>query len=217
MLQRLGPTKKRKRICRECVIVLANGLSLCAEQKVDFVQEMDDKEPITHKGVSSTQQISSLVLLCATKTRSHKKKEKDMQGVCWLFWPRDCLRVLNREWTLYKRWAPKSWLTHESVLPNKSQKGKGYAGNVLILSYRTVFMHWWESWLCTRDGCLRAEPLKRSQFHPANFFLSLNLWCKDLVPQKRKKISSECVDCFGQWTVFTCSEQIVDFVQEMGG
>ena len=64
------------------LIVLATGLSLCAEQIVDFVQEMDDKELITHKGVSSTQQISSLVLLCATKTRSHKKKEKDMQGVC---------------------------------------------------------------------------------------------------------------------------------------
>ena len=80
MLQRLGPTKKRKRICRECVIVLATGLSLCAEQRVDFVQEMDDKELITHKGVSSTQQISSLVLLCATKTRSHKKKGKGHAG-----------------------------------------------------------------------------------------------------------------------------------------
>ena len=58
------------------MIVLATGLSLCAEQKVNFVQEMDDKELITHKGVSSTQQISSLVLLCATKTRSHKKKKR---------------------------------------------------------------------------------------------------------------------------------------------
>ena len=67
-----------------------------------------------------------------------------------------------------------------------TKNGKGYAGNVLILSYRTVFMHWWESWLCTRDGCLRAEPLKRSQFHPANFFLSLNLWCKD-GPTKKEK------------------------------
>ena len=64
---------------------MATGLSLCAEQRVDFVQEMDDKELITHKGVSSTQQISSLVLLCATKTWSHKKKEKDMQGVCDCF------------------------------------------------------------------------------------------------------------------------------------
>ena len=64
------------------MIVLATGLSLNAEQKVDFVQEMGDKELITHKGVSSTQQISSLVLICDAKTRSHKKKEKDMQGVC---------------------------------------------------------------------------------------------------------------------------------------
>ena len=53
---------------------------MCSEQKVDFVQEMDDKELITHKGVSSTQQISSLVLLCATKTRSHKKKGKGYAG-----------------------------------------------------------------------------------------------------------------------------------------
>ena len=64
------------------MIVLATGLSLCAEQKVDFVQEMDDKELITHKGVSSTQQISSLVLLCATKTRSHKKKRKRICREC---------------------------------------------------------------------------------------------------------------------------------------
>ena len=62
------------------MIVLATGLSLCAEQKVDFVQEMDDKELITHKGVSSTQQISSLVLLCDAKTRSHKKKGKGYAG-----------------------------------------------------------------------------------------------------------------------------------------
>ena len=59
---------------------MATGLSLCAEQKVDFVQEMDDKELITHKGVSSTQQISSLVLICDAKTRSHKKKGKGHAG-----------------------------------------------------------------------------------------------------------------------------------------
>ena len=53
------------------LIVLATGLSLCAEQRVDFVQEMGDKELITHKGVSSTQQISSLVLICDAKTWSH--------------------------------------------------------------------------------------------------------------------------------------------------
>ena len=53
------------------LIVSATGLSLCAEQRVDFVQEMGDKELITHKGVSSTQQISSLVLIYDAKTWSH--------------------------------------------------------------------------------------------------------------------------------------------------
>ena len=59
---------------------------MCSEQKVDFVQEVGALELITNKGVSFTQQISSLVLICAAKTRSHKKKkEKDMQGVCDCF------------------------------------------------------------------------------------------------------------------------------------
>ena len=31
---------------------------------------------LIHKGVSSTQQISSLVLICDAKTWSHKKEEK---------------------------------------------------------------------------------------------------------------------------------------------
>ena len=62
----------------------------------------------------------------------------------------------------------------------------------------TVFMRWSESGLCTRDGWLRAD-----QFHPTNLFLSLNLWCKDLARQKkRKSIWSEYIECFGPWTVF---------------
>ena len=72
MMQRLGPTKKEwKGYAVSVLIVLATGLSLCAEQRVDFVQEMGDKELITHKGVSSTQQISSLVLIYDAKTWSH--------------------------------------------------------------------------------------------------------------------------------------------------
>ena len=59
----------------------------------------------------------------------------------------------------------------------------------------TVFMRWSGVWLCTRDGWLKAD-LLRSWFHPAQLFLSLDLWCKDLVPQKRGK------NCFGHWTVF---------------
>ena len=81
----------------------------------------DQWELITHKGVSFTQQISSLALICDAKTWSHKKKEKEKQWVCWLFRPLDCLYALNREWTLYKRWVTKSWSpTKESVPPNKS-------------------------------------------------------------------------------------------------
>ena len=58
----------------------------------------------------------------------------------------------------------------------------------------TVFMRWSSVWLCTRDGRLKAGPL-RDQCHRAELFLSLDLWCEDLVPPPQKK-------CFGHWTVF---------------
>ena len=96
--------------------VLATGLSLCADQRVDSAQEMGGLE-LTLNRVSFTQRISSLVSICDAKTWS-QKKEKEMQWVCWLFWPLDCLYALNREWTLCKRWVTKSWPTKESVLPN---------------------------------------------------------------------------------------------------
>ena len=43
---------------------------------MDFVQEMIDWE-LTHKGVSFTQHILSLVLICDAKTWSQKKKGKE--------------------------------------------------------------------------------------------------------------------------------------------
>ena len=48
-MQRLGPTKKRKVKAVSVLNVLATGLSLYAKQRVDFVQEMGDKELIIHK------------------------------------------------------------------------------------------------------------------------------------------------------------------------
>ena len=48
----------------------------------------------------------------------------------------------------------------------------------------TVFMRWSGVWLCTRDGRLIAYPI-RDCCHPKNLFLSLDLWCKDLVLKKR--------------------------------
>ena len=103
----LVPQKRGKVNAMSVLNVSATGLSLCAEQRVDFVQELWVTLELIHKGVSFTQQISSLVLICDAKTWSHKKKEK--QWVCWLFQPLDCLYALNREWTLYKRWVTDQW------------------------------------------------------------------------------------------------------------
>ena len=42
-------------------------------------------------------------------------------------------------------------------------------------------------WLYTRDGRLKAGPLKGKYFHQKYLFFSLNLWWKDLVPPPKKK------------------------------
>ena len=76
-------------------------------------------------------------------------------------------------------------------------------------------MHWTEGGLCMRDGWLRADSYC-CQFHLTNLFFSLNLWCKDLVPKKRKRKWSECVKCLGHGTVFS-ADQRVDSAHEMGG
>ena len=72
----LVPQKRGKVNAVSVLNVLATGLSLCAEQRVDFVQELWVTVELIHKGVSFTQQISSLVLICDAKTWSHKKEEK---------------------------------------------------------------------------------------------------------------------------------------------
>ena len=56
--------------------VSATGLSLCAEQRVDLVQELWVTLELICKGNSFTQKISPLVLICDAKTWSHKKEEK---------------------------------------------------------------------------------------------------------------------------------------------
>ena len=112
---------------------------------------------LTHKWVSFTQQISSLVLICDAKTWSYKKKKrKKRRSECI-----DC----------FGHW--------------------------------TVFMHWTESGLCTRDGWIRTDP-QRGQFLPTNLFPGLvcdaKTWSHK--KKKRKRICSECVYCFGHGTVF---------------
>ena len=156
-MQRLGPTKKKKGKREEVsvLIVSATGLSLCTEQRVDFVQEMGDwSVKADHPQRSQfhpTNLFLSLNLWCKDLV-PQKEKEKEKQWVCWLFWPLDCLYALNREWTLYKRWVTDQWrlITHKGVSFTQQisslalicdaktwshkKKGKGKAVSVLIVS-----------------------------------------------------------------------------------
>ena len=147
-----------------------------------------------------------------------------------MFWALDYLNALNRGWTLCKRWVTKSWplkksdchpknlfLSLKSVMqrlgPIEKRK-RNCSEWVECFGHWTVLMCWTEGGLCTRDGWLKAGP-QRSQFHPTNLFLSLNLWCKDLVPQKRGKgnvLSASNVLATG---LSFYAEQREDFVQEM--
>ena len=77
-------------------------------------------------------------------------------------------------------------------------------------------MHWTEGGLYTRDGWLRAGPLRSQTVTQQIPSLVLNLWSKDLVPQKRGKgiVVSELIVLATEPSL--CAEQRVDFAQEMG-
>ena len=77
--------------------VLGTGLSLCADQVFDFVQEMGDLK-LTCKGVGVTLHNSSLVFICDAKTWSPKREYKTFRKL-------GCLYALIRCLTLYKRWV----------------------------------------------------------------------------------------------------------------
>ena len=142
-MQRLGPTKRKgKGKAVSVLIVLATGLSLCTEQRVDFVQEMGDW----------------------SVKADHPQRSQ--------FHPTNLFLSLN--------------LWCKDLVPQKKRKRKS-SECVDCFGHWTVFMHWTESGLCTRGGWLRADHPQRSQFHPTNLFLSLNLCCKDLVLHEKKK------------------------------
>ena len=148
-----------------------------------------------------------------------------------MFWPLDCLYMLNRGWTLYKRWVTKSWLSTRSqfhstnfflslnlwckdLVPQKRRKGSAMSvlnflatGLSLCAEQREDFVH----------GGLRADALRsQTHCHPTNLFLSLSLWCKDLVPQKRRKGKAVSVLNVLATGLSLCAEQRMDFVWEMG-
>ena len=169
-MQRLGPTKRRKRKSSECVD--------CFGHWTVFMHWTESGLCTRDGWIRTDPQRGQFLptnlfpgLICDAKTWSHKKKkkEKDMRWVCLLFRPRDCLYAPDREWTLYKRWVNKNWPTKGSVSPNKS-------------------LPW------------------------------SHLWCKDLVPQKEKKGKGYAVSVFivSATGLSLCTKQRVDFVQEMG-
>ena len=149
-----------------------------------------------------------------------------------MFWPLDCLYMLNREWTLYKRWVTKSWCSKESDCHPKNpflslksvmqrlgppqRRGKGIAvSEFKCFGHWTVFMRWTEGELCARDGWLKADP-KRSQTITQQIS-SLVLICDAKTRFHRKKGRRNVASV---WNVSATglslyAEQRVDFIQEM--
>ena len=72
----LAPQKRGKGNAVSMSSVSATGLSLYAEQRVDFVQEIVDYQMILPRGVRFTQQISSLVLNLWCKDLVPQKRGK---------------------------------------------------------------------------------------------------------------------------------------------
>ena len=146
--------------------LLDSGLSSCAAQRFEF--------------------LLTLTVTSETKTWSPKKQVK-------LVLKLDSVYALIGFLTLYKRWETKSWPFKGLLSPKQSfpwswsviqRHGLTKKKEKNCFRHWTVFMRWSGFWLCTRDGRLNAEPL-RGQCHPKNIFLSLDLWCKDLVLKKR--------------------------------
>ena len=100
--------KKEKRV----KTILETGLSCCTVQILNCVHEMSDWK-LTHNGVSITHRVSSSVLIWNAKTWSTEKRRS-----LWnIFWKQDFLAVLNRSWTVHKRWVTYNWPMIESALP----------------------------------------------------------------------------------------------------
>ena len=164
----LVPQKRGKIKCSECVECFGHWtVFMCWTESGLCTREYGWLRADPHWHQTVTPQISSLVLISDAKTWSHKKEEKELQWVSWIFWPLDCLYMLNREWTLYKR----IWVT-------------------------------------------KSQPTLASDCHSTNLFSSLNLWCKDLVPQKRGKgIAVSDLNILAT-ELSLYAEQRVDFVKE---
>ena len=91
-------------------------------------------------------------------------------------------------------------ITHCSSLLVLICDAKTWSPKKKIKLFRTLdcLMRWSGVWLCTRDGRLKAGP-SRGWCHPKYLFLSLDLWCKDLVQKNRIKLF-RTLDCLMRWS-----------------
>ena len=109
------------------------------------------------------------------------------------FWPLNCLYVLNREWTLHKRWVIITQQIFSLVVICDAKtrfyrkKGIGNVVSVWNVSVTGLSLYAEQKVDFIQEMFDLRWPLKESDCHPTNLFSSLNLWCKDLVPQKRGK------------------------------
>ena len=149
-----------------------------------------------------------------------------------MFWPHDCLYMLNREWTLYKRLLTKSWSTLESDYHQQ------ISSIVLICDAKTwshkkeekelqwVSLMFWaldclnalnRGWTLYKRWVTKSWHSKESDCHPKNPFLSLKSVMQRLGPLKEEEKKLQWVSLNVLATrLFLCAEQRVDFAQEMG-
>ena len=145
---------------------------------MDFVQEMGALNSwLKVSQLHPTNLFLSLNLWCKDLV---PKKGKGEEVSVWLFRPRDCLSMLNRKWTFYKRWVPQKAdstgvvspkilflsldLWRKDLVPQKKKEKEKEKEKQWVCDFSghwTVFMHWTESGLCTRDGWLKPNLQRR--------------------------------------------------------
>ena len=181
-------TKKQREVCENCFgnwTVLPNGSGTVYKRRVT---NSWPRMELASLRKSLPQSWSGMLPdLVHQKTRRRVWK---------LFRKRDCLAVLNRSWTVCKRWVTNSWPRMDSASPRKSlphswpamlrlgpPKNKEKCVKTVLetgLSCRTDLE------LCTREGWLIAD-LEWSWLHPENLFLSLDLGCSQTWSTKKQR------------------------------
>ena len=212
--------------------VSATGLSLYAEQRVDFVQEIVDYQMILHKGVRFTQQISSLVLNLWCKDLVPQKRGKgnavsvssvSATGLSLYAEQRvDFVQeIVDYQMILHKGVRFTQQISSlvlnlwcKDLVPQK--RGKGNAVSVSSVSATGLSLYAEQRVDFVQEIVDYQMILHKGvRFTQQISSLVLNLWCKDLVPQKRGKGNAVSVSSVSATGLSLYAKQRVDFVQEI--